>query len=455
MIGMAAKTDVPELQYPEIYHRMLRRAAARKPKPYDGSQVLGMKAQASPSPAQATLFPELFTAAQAGDLKLKNRVVLAALTRCRAVGRNVNSVMMEYYLRRVSAGMVITEACSVSESANGFRDTPGMYLPEHSAGWQTLVKKLHGEGCTIVCQLWHAGRMSHSSFLGGRAPMAPSAIAVQKQYREDPENNIAPNGIQGADDLVYHHETPTELSTAEVEAIVQDYVKASKLAQEAGFDGIEIHSATGYLIDTFLQRCSNERSDKYEADRFTFLREILAGIAQTSFPLSRVGVKISPNAGFNGMGSADNYEHYLGLAQNLNELGVAYLHVMDGISPGVEEKWWGKMTTTGFHGKCEPLALSDLKKVTGDMFLIGNSNYTAKTAAQRVSEGNASAISFGVPFLANPDLPIRFKKGLELADPPAQEAWFAPCDKYREHPRWGYLSMETDHGSAESSSGCD
>jgi 2,4-dienoyl-CoA reductase-like NADH-dependent reductase (Old Yellow Enzyme family) len=318
-----------------------------------------------------------------------------------------------------------------------------MYLPEQVAGWQTLVEKLHGEGCTVVCQLWHAGRMSHSSFLDGQAPKAPSAIPVQKQHLDDPENSIEPNGIQGADDNVYDHETPTELSTAEVEAIVQEYVKAAKLAQEAGFDGIEIHAATGYLIDTFLQSCSNERVDKYGVDRFTFLREILQGIAQTSYPLSRVGVKLSPNNGFNGMGSSDNFEHYLGVAQDLDEMGIAYLHVMDGITPDVE-KWWGKMTSSGFHGKCKPLALSELKHVTGDMFLIGNSNYTAETAAQRVSEGNAGAISFGRPFFANPDLPIRFKNGTPLAAPPAKEAWFAPSDRYRDDPRWGYLDVETE-----------
>eukprot|EP00931_Biecheleriopsis_adriatica_P020638 TRINITY_DN1372_c0_g1_i8.p2 TRINITY_DN1372_c0_g1~~TRINITY_DN1372_c0_g1_i8.p2 ORF type:complete len:232 (+),score=59.76 TRINITY_DN1372_c0_g1_i8:503-1198(+) len=228
-------------------------------------------------------------------------------------------------------------------------DTPGMYEPAHMAGWKKLTGALHQEGCTVVAQLWHTGRMSHSSFLDGKSPMAPSAVRI--------ENG---NGVQDADGKERPHEMPRELSTEECASIVEDFAKAAKLAKDAGFDGVEIHAATGYLIDTFLQSCSNLRTDKYGGDfegRFTFLREVLEEVCEV-FP-NRVGVKISPDSGFNGMGSADNYGMFKHVARRLDEHPLAYLHIMDGIGPDASFKWWGKMTSNGFHGLCPPVELAD------------------------------------------------------------------------------------------------
>jgi len=326
--------------------------------------------------------------------------------------------------------LIITEAASISEAANGMNDTPGMYLPAHVDGWQQLMETLHKEDCTVVAQLWHTGRMSHSSFHGGKQIVAPSAIKIE-----------GGNGVQDAEGVEQEHEMPRELTTSECESIVQDFQRAAMLAKEAGFDGVEIHSATGYLIDTFLQSSTNKRTDKYGGDfegRFTFLSEVLQKVCEI-FP-NRVGVKISPDSGFNGMGSSDNTEMFKHVAKRLNDFDVAYLHVMDGIGPDANMKWWGKMTSNGFHGLCEPLELAMLRPLFSKA-LIGNANYTADTAEARIKEGNADAISFGRPFFANPDLPLRFLKGQELAALPEPTAWFHPTEKTRADPHWGYTEF--------------
>eukprot|EP00931_Biecheleriopsis_adriatica_P120802 TRINITY_DN958_c0_g1_i2.p1 TRINITY_DN958_c0_g1~~TRINITY_DN958_c0_g1_i2.p1 ORF type:complete len:387 (-),score=105.17 TRINITY_DN958_c0_g1_i2:240-1400(-) len=372
----------------------------------------------------------LFTEFKAGELFMKNRIVMGALTRARCVGRMVSDVNVQYYSQRSGAGMIITEAASISEGANGMNDTPGMYLPAHVSGWRKLTDALHKEGCTAVAQLWHTGRMSHSSFHGGKQIVGPSSIGID-----------GGNGVQDVDGVEQAHEVPRELSTEECESIVDDFARAAQLAKEAGFDGVEIHSATGYLIDTFLQSCSNRRADKYGGDfegRFTFLKEVLEKVCEI-FP-NRVGVKISPDSGFNGMGSADNHEMFKHVAQRLNDFDLAYLHVMDGIGPDAKMKWWGKMTSDGFHGLCPPLELADLRPLFKKA-LIGNVNYTADTANGRIQEGNADAISFGRPFFANPDLPHRFLHGLELSALPEPTAWFHPSDKTREDPHWGYTDF--------------
>eukprot|EP00392_Amoebophrya_sp_AT5.2_P005746 g5756.t1 len=321
--------------------------------------------------------PELFTPISLGELHAKNRIILAPLTRARCEGRVMREHNIEYYRQRASAGLLICEPAAIAPGAVGNNDTPGMWTQEHLEGWTKLCEELHktvdqgGSRPTLVCQLWHSGRMSHSTFFNNNRPKAPSAIAI-----------TGGNGVQGADLMEYDHETPQELTVAEIEQIVSDFARAAQMAQQAGFDGIELHGATGYLLDTFFQSCSNERpaTDRYTGTsfrgRFQLLREILERVTKI-FP-GRVGVKISPNACFNGMGlGGDNFEFFTWMAKELDGFDLAYLHVMDGISADAAKvKWWGKMNSTGCHRSGRCVSLADLRPLTRHR-LIGNANYTA------------------------------------------------------------------------------
>eukprot|EP00958_Prasinococcus_capsulatus_P012609 scaffold1265_cov366-Prasinococcus_capsulatus_cf.AAC.22 len=252
--------------------------------------------------ATQTNFPELFEPLQAGELKLKNRIILAPMTRARSQGRVPNSANVEYYRQRAGAGLLITEATTISEVANGWADSPGIYTEEQAEGWKKVVDAVHEEGSQIICQLWHIGRASHSSFMPeGESIVSASAIAIEGE------------GVYGADIKKHPHEVPRALETEEVEATVEDYGKAAEFAKAAGFDGVEIHGANGYLIDQFLQSCSNVREDKYGGDvegRFTFCKEIIERVLQV-YPAGRVGIRLSPNGAYNGMGAEDNFESFL------------------------------------------------------------------------------------------------------------------------------------------------
>lgn len=215
---------------------------------------------------------------------------------------------------------------------------------------------------------------------------------------------------------------------------------AAALAKAAGFDGVEIHAGSGYLVDTFLQACSNEREDKYGGDadgRFTFLAEILDAVAK-SFPLSHVGIKLSPNNGFNGMGSAETAMSFLAAARRLDKLGVAYLHVADGIgNNGPDATWYGRVDSVGFHGSGQPITLAALRMAFKGP-IIANGGYTAETAAEAVAAGDASAVSFGRAYMANPDLALRFRHGLPLTDLPPKAFWFEPGEATRTDLSKGY-----------------
>merc|ERR1719284_254456 len=306
-----------------------------------------------------------------------NRVVYPAMTRGRCKDRLIGPTNVEYYAQRAGAGMIVTEPSSVSEDANGFCDTPGMYTLAHAGAWAKIPMKLRSAGCTaVVAQLWHTGRMSHSSFHGGKQIVSASAIGIPAEGSAVPAC-----GVMGADgEWHQEHEVPRELSTAEVEQVVEDFGRAAAFAVQAGFDGVEIHAASGYLIDSFLQSCSNTRTDKYGGDaaaRFTFLGEIIARVSR-ELPADRIGVKLSPNSGFNGMGSADNHAAFLRYAARLSDLGVGYLHVQDGVGTTARDaRWFGKVSTDGFHNLCAPLHLHELRTVFTSGGLIGNGGYTA------------------------------------------------------------------------------
>ncbi|WP_059000687.1 alkene reductase [Leptolyngbya sp. NIES-2104] len=346
--------------------------------------------------------PMLLSPFQLGDLTLKNRVVMAPMTRARAgTDRIPNALMAEYYTQRSTAGLILIEATSISQQGLGWLNTPGIYTDAQTDGWKLVVETVQNQGTPLFLQLWHCGRSSHSSFQeGGQLPVAPSAIAIEG------EEIHTPNGKQP-------HEVPRALETDEVPQVVEDYRKAAERAKQAGFAGVEIHAANGYLIDEFLQSKSNHRSDRYGGsieNRYQFLKEIVEAIL-TVYPSERVGVRLSPNGAYNSMGSPDYRETFLYVASQLNAYKLAYLHLLDGLA-------------FGFHELGSPMTLPEFRQVF-DQPLMGNCGYTQADAETAIANGSADLISFGRPFISNPDLVDRFKNGWELNPSSDMSQWYS------------------------------
>ena len=365
--------------------------------------------------SRSNLAPHLLSPFNLHGLALRNRVVMAPLTRARAGRERLpNALMAEYYTQRASAGLIISEATVISEQGCGWVDSPGIYNDAQVAGWKRIVAALHAKGTPVFLQLWHCGRASHSSFHGGKPAVSASAIKINGDYLH------TPIGKQP-------YETPRALETAEVAAVVQDYRRAAELAKEAGFDGVEIHGANGYLIDQFLQSRTNQRTDRYGGsveNRFRFLQEIVEAII-TVWPANRVSVRLSPNGNFNDMGSPDFRETFTHAAKQLNSYGLAYLHVVDGLA-------------FGFHKLGKPMTLPEFRAVfTGP--LMGNCGYTRETAEAVIASGQADLIAFGRPYLSNPDLVERFTHGWEFNPPADMKVWSAPTAQgytdFPFHPR--------------------
>ena len=344
-------------------------------------------------------------------LLLRNRVVMAPLTRGRAGSERIpNDLMREYYMQRASAGLIIAEATTISEQGIGWVDSPGIYNDAQVAGWKKITDALHAKGSSIFLQFWHCGRASHSSFHCGKPAVSASAIKINGDYIHTPEGKQP-------------YETPRALETNEVATVVEDYRRAAERAKAAGFDGIEIHSANGYLLDQFLQSKTNQRTDCYGGsleNRFRLLKEVLEAVC-TVWPSNRVGVRLSPNGVFNDMGSPDFRETFLYAASQLNTFGLAYLHVMDGLE-------------FGFHQLGEPMTLADFRTAFHGP-IMGNCGYTAESAEAAIANGAADLIAFGRPFLSNPDLVERFANSWELNPPAEMSAWSAPtAEGYTDFP---------------------
>lgn len=349
-----------------------------------------------------TQSPHLLKSFDLHGHQLANRVVLAPMTRARAgKDRIPNALMAEYYAQRASAGLLITEATTISPRANGWNESPGIYSDEMVEGWKKVTHAVHDAKGTIFLQLWHCGRASHPSFHGGEPHVAPSAIAINDEYIH------TPNGKQP-------HETPRALETDELPGIAQDYRVAAERAKSAGFDGVEIHSANGYLLDSFLQSKTNQRTDEYGGsieNRYRMLGEVVSAVRKV-WSADKIGVRLSPNGVFNDMGSPDYREQFTFVAEQLNQVGLAYLHVMDGLG-------------FGFHELGEPMTLAEFRKVF-DGPLMGNCGYTQQTAETAIAEGHADLISFGRPFISNPDLVRRFERNIELNPEAAVSDWYSP-----------------------------
>ena len=344
----------------------------------------------------------LFDSFDLRGIRLHNRVAMSPMTRSRAgVERVPNSLMAEYYRQRASAGLIITEGTFISRQAIGWLNAPGIYTDEQAQAWREIVDAVHAENTSIFLQLWHCGRASHSSFHNHEGfPVAPSAI------RLNGDSIHTPTGKQP-------YETPRALETDEVAEVVEDYRRAAERAKMAGFDGVELHAANGYLIDEFLQSKTNHRNDRYGGsieNRFRFLDEILQSITCV-LPPDRVGVHLSPNGNFNDMGSQDFRETFLYVAEQINRYGLAYLHVVDGLA-------------FGFHELGAPMTLWEFREVFNGP-LIGNCGYTKETAQAAIERGDADLISFGRPFISNPDLVNRFANDWPLNPLADMSIWYS------------------------------
>ena len=325
--------------------------------------------------------PDLFTPAKAGALTLRNRIVMAPLTRSRAGPGNVpHQLNALYYAQRASAGLIISEATQIAPEGQGYIATPGIHSAEQIAGWKCVTKAVHIAGGPIVLQLWHVGRISHPSFQpGGAAPVAPSAIKPDTKA-------FTANGFEPIP-------TPRALETDEVLAIVAQYAQGARNALAAGFDGVEVHAANGYLIDQFLQDRTNKRTDRYGGsieNRSRFLLEAVDAVT-AAVGADRTGVRISPQNTMNDIGDSDPQALFNYVAQQLSGRGLAYLHVIEGDTGGAV---------------VPPFDYQHIKDLFGGM-VIANNGFDKQRASKAIADGRADLIAFGKPFIGNPDLVVR------------------------------------------------
>lgn len=342
----------------------------------------------------------LFEPVTLGDLQLKNRIAMAPMTRGRAGESRVPSELMaQHYVQRTSAGLIISEATVVSAKGNGWVGSPGIYTEEMTKAWRTLTEQVTQAGTAIFLQMWHCGRASHSDFHNGELPVSASAVKLNGDKIHTP---------LGKKD----YEVPRPLTIDEIAATVNDYRAAAVNAQKAGFSGIEVHSANGYLLNQFLDSKTNRRDDRYGGtpeNKYRFLREVLAAVMEV-WPAARVGVRLSPNGVFNDMGSADFRQTYLYTIKELNSLNLGYVHIMDGLA-------------FGFHEQGEPMTLHEFREHY-DGLIIGNCGYTKEIATQRIEAGDADIVAIGRPFITNPDLVQRWQNGWDLEPSEDMSLWY-------------------------------
>ncbi|KAE9274210.1 hypothetical protein PF001_g27163 [Phytophthora fragariae] len=332
---------------------------------------------------------KLFTPLKLGDnLELKNRIAFGPLSRGRANADRVPSENNEiYYEQRAGAGLIISEGTAVSEQGYGWCRAAACYTDAHVEGWKRVIDRVHKKSGKIFMQMWHMGRQSHSSFNKKGEIVSASALRLESGH------------TRNADYVVSAYETPRALETEEIATIVEDYRKSAVLAKKAGFDGVELHGANGYLIDQFLQSVTNKRTDKYGGsleNRARFLLELVEAI-KTVFPPYRIGVRLSPNGGFGGMGSEDNFEMFTYAMEQLGKHKIGYLAVLDGDCAHLR-----------YSNKSGTLTAFDAKTAFKGV-VIANNNYTRDTTEGVVRSGAADLVGFGRLYITNPDLAERFQ----------------------------------------------
>ncbi|MDP3981273.1 MAG: alkene reductase [Chlamydiota bacterium] len=339
----------------------------------------------------------LFDPLALGDLTLNNRIIMAPLTRMRSLqpGNIPYALNAEYYKQRSSAGLIISEATQISSQGQGYPATPGIHTPEQMEGWKLVTHAVHQKGGKIFLQLWHVGRISHSSFhLQEGLPVGPSAIK--------------PSGLtMTADWKQVPFETPRALEINEIAEIIADYKKASENAKAAGFDGVEVHSANGYLLDQFLQDGSNQRKDVYGGsfeNRTRFLFEVVDVLSQV-WDRKRIGVRLSPYGTFNDMQDTNPLQLFNYVFKQLSERAIGYIHVIEPRATGA-----GGGDEVDENAPCtSELFRKDFKGV-----FISAGGYSPDSAKLAVERGLADAVAFGRIFIANPDLPVRLKQNASL-----------------------------------------
>ncbi|HHP7239640.1 alkene reductase [Longibacter sp.] len=366
----------------------------------------------------------LFRPLETGDLSLPHRVLMAPLTRNRAGEGNVPGEMnAEYYRQRASAGLIVTEATQVAPRGQGYPRTPGIHSDEQVGGWKLVTNAVHEADGRIVLQLWHVGRISHSSYHDGEKPVAPSAIAAEGETLT-------------ANMEMEPFETPYALETDEVADVVEQYRRGAERALEAGFDGVEIHGANGYLIDQFLRSGSNQRTDRYGGsleNRLRFLQDVVDAVVDV-WGAERVGLRLSPLSGFNSMSDNTPVDTFTAAARAADEAGLAYLHLVEPSDPKPPVRGDGKVR--------------EVFSAIRDAFegvLIANGNYDAETANDAITSGYADAVTFGRSFLANPDLPRRLRDGLPVNVPDESTFYNGGAKGYTDYPTWD----EIQNGAAE------
>ncbi|TMW62121.1 hypothetical protein Poli38472_009614 [Pythium oligandrum] len=333
------------------------------------------------------------------DFELKNRVVLAPLVRARAnVDRTLSELQEIYYEQRAGAGLIITEATAISDQGHGSYRGPALYKKEHADGWKKIIDRVHAKGGKIVVQLWHTGRKSHPSYHEVKESVAPSAIRVESGSTRDANGQNT------------KYVTPRALKPDEIPGIVENYRRSAELAMQAGFDGVEINSANGYLLDTFLQSATNKRTDNYGGsfeNRARILFEVLDAV-MTAWSSDRIGVRLSPNGSHADMGSEDNFEFFTYVMEYLSTHNLAYLATID--AGGF----------FGFHNKCRPMTVFDAKKAFKGT-VMATSNYDRNTAEGALRSGAADLVAFGRLYISNPDLAERFANDWSVSDLPSED----------------------------------
>lgn len=345
----------------------------------------------------------LFDPITLGDLKLPNRIIMAPLTRCRAdEGRVPNALMAEYYVQRASAGLILSEATSVTPMGVGYPDTPGIWSNDQVRGWTNVTKALHGAGGRIFLQLWHVGRISHPSYLNGETPVAPSAIQ--------------PKGHVSLVRPLADYPTPRALESAEIADIVEAYRTGAENAKAAGFDGVEVHAANGYLIDQFLQSSTNQRNDQYGGsleNRARLLLEVTDAVIDV-WGAQRVGVHLAPRADSHDMGDANRAETFTYVARELGKRGIAFI--------------------CSREKEADDSIGALIKQAFGGPYIV-NERFTKTSANASLASGKADAVAFGIPFIANPDLPARLAADAPLNEPHPETFYAKGPVGYIDYPR--------------------
>jgi 2,4-dienoyl-CoA reductase-like NADH-dependent reductase (Old Yellow Enzyme family) len=346
--------------------------------------------------------PTLQDPIRIGAWNLRNRIIMAPLTRCRcSVGRVPNSLMADYYRQRAGAGMIISEATSISAMGVGYPDTPGIWSDEQVGGWKLVTSAVHEAGGTILLQLWHVGRISDPSYLDGKLPIAPSAIAA--------DGHVSLIRPQKA------FVTPRALELEEIPGIVEEYRQGAENAKKAGFDGVELHGANGYLLDQFLQDSTNQRTDSYGGPIENRARLMFEAVdaAISVWGADRVGLHLAPRGDAHGMGDSNPAATFGYVAIEAGKRKIAFICARETLEA--------------------PRQGPAIKKAFGGVF-IANQKLTKETAEQLLEKGEADAVAFGQLFIANPDLPLRFAKNAPLNVPDPETFYATGPQGYIDYP---------------------